>query len=97
MLTAFVAANVLSPHPWAGIFSDANSSMLEVFLAANLLTGGVNLGIDTLAVGKWGAIGIVVVYTVTICGLACVHATMRRVPTLAQAAHASAEAAAVPP
>jgi sorbitol-specific phosphotransferase system component IIC len=77
MLTAFVAANVLSPHPWAGIFSDANFSMLQVFLAANLLTGSVNLSIDTLAVGKWGAFGIVVVYTLVICGLACAVASRR--------------------
>jgi hypothetical protein len=36
-----------------------NRNMLALFLAANLLTGGINLSINTLAVGRWGARSIV--------------------------------------
>ena len=71
MLTAYAVANVLNPNKWEGIFHDANDSMLTLFLVANLLTGGINLSIDTLAVGDWAALGIVCLYTVMLCGLAC--------------------------
>lgn len=33
--------------------------MLALFLAANLMTGGVNMAINTLAIGPWEARGIV--------------------------------------
>jgi phosphatidylinositol glycan class W len=36
-----------------------NRNMLPLFLAANLLTGAVNLSINTLAVGSWEARAIV--------------------------------------
>lgn len=32
-----------------------NRNMLALFLVANLLTGAVNLSINTLAVGPWAA------------------------------------------
>jgi phosphatidylinositol glycan class W len=47
-----------------------NRNMLALFLIANLLTGGVNLSINTLAVGSWAARVIVGVYMLLLCGLA---------------------------
>lgn len=47
-----------------------NANGLALFLAANLLTGAVNLGVDTLAVGTWGAVGILVVYSGTLAAVA---------------------------
>ncbi|WIA18598.1 hypothetical protein OEZ85_010038 [Tetradesmus obliquus] len=47
-----------------------NRNMLALFLAANLLTGAVNLSINTLAVGRWGARSIVGLYMLVLCGLA---------------------------
>lgn len=41
------------------LLSAINRNMLSLFLAANLLTGGVNMAINTLAVGAWAARGIV--------------------------------------
>lgn len=32
-----------------------NRNMLALFLLGNLLTGGINLSINTLAVGRWEA------------------------------------------
>lgn len=44
-----------------------NNSMLPTFLLANLLTGGVNILIDTLEVGNVTARGILLVYMMMIC------------------------------
>jgi glucosaminylphosphatidylinositol acyltransferase len=93
MLTAYAVANMLNPAAWAGIFHDVNRSMLPVFLVANLLTGGINLSIDTLAVADWAAIGIVALYTVALCGLACAFNVWQG-PTRTRSAPAAA--AAVP-
>ena len=43
-----------------------NDAMLPTFLVANVLTGVVNLSIDTLNVGDWGARVIVAMYMVTV-------------------------------
>jgi hypothetical protein len=91
MLTAYAVANVLNPVAWKGIFHDANRSMLQLFLVANLLTGCINLSIDTLNVGDSAAIGIVALYTVALCGLACAftywqkRTSTRDAPTAASA------------
>ena len=45
----------------------ANRNMLGVFLAANLLTGAVNLAFNTLAVGDAAARALVCVYMLVVC------------------------------
>ncbi|KIZ02066.1 Uncharacterized protein MNEG_5891 [Monoraphidium neglectum] len=47
-----------------------NRNMLALFLAANLATGAVNLGVDTLSVGHGAARAIVGTYLVAVCLLA---------------------------
>ena len=54
------------------IFEAINRNGLAVFLIANLLTGAVNLSIDTLAVGDLTAIKIVAGYMGLVCGVAMV-------------------------
>ncbi|GMI15249.1 hypothetical protein TrVE_jg254 [Triparma verrucosa] len=54
------------------IFEAINRNGLVVFLIANLLTGAVNLSIDTLAVGNLTAIKIVAGYMGLVCGVAMV-------------------------
>lgn len=71
MLTAFATFNVLKPDSGVTIFKAINLSMLPLFLLANLLTGGVNLAIDTLAMGDWAARGVVAAYALTLCCAAC--------------------------
>ena len=57
-LLAAVAA-ALPGQPLPRLLQAVNDSMLPVFLVANVLTGGVNLVMDTMAVGGWGARGVV--------------------------------------
>jgi len=69
------------PLPW--LLEAMNDTMLPSFLAANVLTGVVNLGMDTMAVGNWGARGVVGVYMVVVSGAAVVgqrvlHPPLRR-------------------
>lgn len=47
-----------------------NANGLAIFLLANLLTGMVNLTINTLSVGKEGAMGVLVAYTALLTGIA---------------------------
>ena len=54
----------------SSLVSDFNANGLLVFLAANLGTGAVNLGIDTLKVDRVPAVGILVVYMAVLAGLA---------------------------
>ncbi|KAF8059100.1 esf1 [Scenedesmus sp. PABB004] len=44
-----------------------NRNMLPLFLLANLLTGAVNLSLNTLAVGRWPARAIVGLYMLVLC------------------------------
>lgn len=71
-----------------GIFRAANGSMLPLFLLANVLTGGVNVGMDTLAMGDWAARAFVVAYALTLCCAACL-ATLRQRPPAAAAGQRS--------
>ncbi len=50
----------------------ANRCMLPVFLIANVMTGAVNMSIDTLAVGDWSSRGIVACYMGAMCAAAVV-------------------------
>lgn len=47
-----------------------NNNMMAVFLIANVLTGAVNLLVDTLQVGAWASRGVVLVYMAVVCGAA---------------------------
>ena len=47
-----------------------NSNGLAVFLVANLLTGVVNMGLDTLGTGALGAMGTLVAYAGCVTGFA---------------------------
>lgn len=67
VLTLFAAADVFTPDSRVRLLDAANRYMLPLFLLANLLTGAVNLGVDTLAVGDWRARGIVAAYTLVLC------------------------------
>ena len=53
-----------------GLLEALGNQMLAVFLLANMLTGVVNLSVDTLAVGGAAARGILVVYAGLLCGAA---------------------------
>lgn len=53
-----------------GILEDLNRHSLTVFLAANLLTGLVNLTVQTMYVGDAAAVAIVLAYTAACCALA---------------------------
>lgn len=51
-----------------------NGSMLPTFLVANLLTGGVNIMLDTLQVGNNTARGIVLIYMLITCSFSLLFA-----------------------
>ncbi|KAK9819674.1 hypothetical protein WJX72_000961 [[Myrmecia] bisecta] len=69
MLLLFAAAEVLAPNAQdSSLLQALNSHMLPVFLLANVLTGAINMSIDTLAVGDWAARGIVALYMLVLCG-----------------------------
>jgi len=59
---------VLSPI----ILTAINRHGLIIFVVSNLMTGMVNLSINTLAVGNAGALLILILYVVAIAGLALV-------------------------
>ena len=68
----------ISPHAESEIYKRSTSSVLEaynrnglaIFLAANLLTGIVNLTVPTLHATNTQAMGILMVYAATVTGLA---------------------------
>lgn len=78
VLTIFAAIDVLEPYDAVHVFEDANSYMLPLFLLANLLTGCINLAIDTLAVGDWAARGIVAGYLFVLCSVATLMSPRRK-------------------
>jgi phosphatidylinositol glycan class W len=44
-------------------FKTVNRNQLVIFLIANLMTGGINMSIDTLSVDDFSAIGIITMYS----------------------------------
>jgi hypothetical protein len=62
--------------PW--ILSSVNDFGLEVFLSSNVLTGLVNLSVDTLHSSNNKAMLILSVYLVLVCGFALFLDTFKR-------------------
>ena len=54
----------------SGVLKAFNTNGLAIFLLANLLTGLVNLTMNTLSVGKEGAMGVLVAYAGLLTGIA---------------------------
>lgn len=65
-LGLFAAADALAPGPPPHLLATLARHMLPAFLLANLLTGGVNMGMDTLHAGNWTARGVVGGYAATL-------------------------------
>lgn len=61
-LALFAAADALAPGPPPLLLAALAQQMLPGFLLANVLTGGVNMSMDTLRTGDWTARGIVGAY-----------------------------------
>ena len=70
MIAAFAAAQLLGQQAVPGLLQAVNANMLLTFLAANVLTGLINMGIDTLGVSDWAARGIVACYMLCLCFMA---------------------------
>ncbi|KAI3433308.1 hypothetical protein D9Q98_003126 [Chlorella vulgaris] len=64
----FVAAELLLPGPMPQLLTTVSSRMLPVFLAANLLTGAVNLTTNTLAASHRTALLLLTAYMAVLCG-----------------------------
>jgi phosphatidylinositol glycan class W len=72
-VAAFAVAQALAPatgERLPRLLRAVNGAMLPTFLAANLLTGAVNMSADTLAASDWAARGAVAAYAAAVCGAA---------------------------
>lgn len=63
------SSEIVQQRP-SGLLEALGNQMLAVFLLANMLTGAVNVSINTLVVGGAAARGILVVYAGLLCGTA---------------------------
>ena len=70
VLAAFAAAQLLGQQAVPRLLQAVNANMLPVFLAANMLTGLINLSMDTLSVSDWTARAIVACYMLCLCSAA---------------------------
>ncbi|KAL4534302.1 hypothetical protein Ndes2437B_g03585 [Nannochloris sp. 'desiccata'] len=61
------ATAALPTQPLPTLLQAVNDSMLPTFLIANVLTGVLNMSIDTMNVGDWGARIIVLIYMAVVC------------------------------
>ena len=70
MVLLLVAAQVVGRRGLrAWLLTAASRSMLPTFLVANVVTGAINLAVDTLRVGGGAAGGIVAAYITAVCAL----------------------------
>ena len=60
--TDIAAENKENVRATSKVLKSFNRNGLAVFLLANLLTGLVNLSLDTLSMGQMGAMGVLVAY-----------------------------------
>lgn len=67
-VAAFLAADLALPGATPFILSALNAAMLPVFLAGNLLTGLVNMAVNTLAASDAAARAVVAAYAAVLCG-----------------------------
>lgn len=68
VVVAFAAGCAIAPvSNTRTLFEGLNQSSLPTFVAANLLTGLVNISIDTLAVSDWAARAVVAIYALMLC------------------------------
>ena len=70
VLAAFAAAQLLGQQPVPRLLQAINANMLPIFLAANVLTGVINLSLNTLSVNDWAARGMVTCYMLCLCFVA---------------------------
>lgn len=75
MLVLFVCGSVLSrASAPLDVLAACSSNMLPLFLLSNLMTGAVNMAINSLVVPDLQATGIVCTYMVLVCCIAlCLH------------------------
>ena len=66
---SLVLALFSKPPPQRTLFDGISKHQLPVFLAANVLTGAVNLSMDTLAASDGMALGVLVVYMALWCAV----------------------------
>ena len=70
LLTPTAAAEAKEAAQPLGLLEALGSQMLAVFLLANVLTGALNLSVDTREIGGALARVILAVYTAILCGAA---------------------------
>eukprot|EP00051_Salpingoeca_urceolata_P017748 m.244503 g.244503 ORF g.244503 m.244503 type:complete len:513 (+) comp19038_c1_seq1:430-1968(+) len=73
LLCLFWFIDIELPHPApSNLLAAWNKNQLALFLLANVLTGMVNLSLDTLSVSWWSGVGLVLLYVCTLCIVALV-------------------------
>ena len=78
VLAALAAVQLLGQQPVPRLLHAVNANMLTIFLAANVLTGLINLSMDTLSVSNWTARGIVACYMMCLCSAASIAYRTKR-------------------
>jgi len=78
VLAAFAAVQLLGQQSVPRLLHAVNANMLPVFLAANVLTGLINLSIDTLSISDWTARGVVACYMLCLCSAASIAYRTKR-------------------
>ena len=76
-LALFVAADALLPGAMPRLLLALNDNMLPVFLLGNVLTGLVNMAVDTLAAGDAQAVAAVTLYAAGLCAAAVLASEWR--------------------